>query len=295
MKKDVLSLVMGEIGTAFVVWAALEPHHLPITVEKESNLKRLLMEIKKGSHSIDEYLKQFKNIYENLAAIQKPLSDIDKVLQFASGFGNQYMDFRTTILSKPPLPSFQQFILALQGHEQTLLSNREDEKRSIEHAQAFFSQREGRGRGGRGSGILSSLQSYNGNDVIYVSNGNGLPISHIGDMSVSTKDEKFKLNNVLVVSELKKNLLSIGKCTTDNSCIFELTSSDFVVKDQTKRVITRGHKKGQLYALDGVFHEALSAIRSGDTSSSIWHQRLRHPNSRLLSILKEENVNDISN
>ncbi|KAL5738660.1 hypothetical protein ACOSP7_031421 [Xanthoceras sorbifolium] len=138
MKEDVLSLVMGETGTAFIVWVALEQHLLPITIEKESNLKRLLMGIKKGSRSIDEYLKDFKNICDNLAAIQKPVSDIDKVLQFASGLGNQYMDFRTAMLSKPPLPSFQQFLLALQGHEQTLLSNHEEEKRSIEHAQAFF-------------------------------------------------------------------------------------------------------------------------------------------------------------
>ncbi|KAL5736965.1 hypothetical protein ACOSQ2_031753 [Xanthoceras sorbifolium] len=137
-KEDVLSLVMGETGTAFIVWVALEQHLLPITIEKESNLKRLLMGIKKGSRSIDEYLKDFKNICDNLAAIQKPVSDIDKVLQFASGLGNQYMDFRTAMLSKPPLPSFQQFLLALQGHEQTLLSNHEEEKRSIEHAQAFF-------------------------------------------------------------------------------------------------------------------------------------------------------------
>ncbi|KAL5790385.1 hypothetical protein ACOSQ2_005273 [Xanthoceras sorbifolium] len=121
MKEDVLSLVMGETGTTFTVWVALEQHLLPITIEKESNLKRLLMGIKKGSRSIDEYFKDFKNICDNLAAIQKPVSDIDKVLQFASGHGNQYMDFRTAMLSKPPLPSFQQFLLALQGHEQTLL------------------------------------------------------------------------------------------------------------------------------------------------------------------------------
>ncbi|KAL5786305.1 hypothetical protein ACOSQ2_008697 [Xanthoceras sorbifolium] len=152
IKEDVLSLVMGETGTAFTVWVALEQHLLPITIEKESNLKRLLMGIKKGSRSIDEYLKDFKNICDNLAAIQKPVSDIDKVLQFASGLGNQYIDFRTAMLSKPPLPSFQQFLLALQGHEQTLLSNHEEEKRSIEHAQAFFSQRGGRGRARKGGG-----------------------------------------------------------------------------------------------------------------------------------------------
>ncbi|KAL5750215.1 hypothetical protein ACOSP7_024818 [Xanthoceras sorbifolium] len=93
MKEDVLSLVMSETGTAFAVWVAFEQHLLLITIEKESNLKRLLMGIKKGSCSIDKYLKDFKNICDNLTAIQKPVFDIDKVLQFASGLGNQYMDF----------------------------------------------------------------------------------------------------------------------------------------------------------------------------------------------------------
>ncbi|KAK2633532.1 hypothetical protein Ddye_032463 [Dipteronia dyeriana] len=123
MKEDVPSLVMGETGTTFAVWATLEQHLLPITVENERNLKRLLMEIKKGSRSIDKCLKQFKNICDNLATIQKPISDIDKFLQFASDLGRQYMDFQTTMLNKPPLPSFQKFLHALQRHEQTLLSN----------------------------------------------------------------------------------------------------------------------------------------------------------------------------
>ena len=88
----------------------------------------MLMRINKGSRSIEEYHKEFKFIYDNLAAINKPVLDLDKVFQFARGLGNQYMDFRTTMLTKAPYPFFNQFVLALQGHKQTLYLHCEEEK-----------------------------------------------------------------------------------------------------------------------------------------------------------------------
>lgn len=59
-------------------------------------------------------------------------------------------------------------------------------------------------------------------------------------------------------------------------------------------MIARGSKKGQLYALDQTFEEAFSAIKQGRTTSTIWHQRLGHPHSRVLSLLKEKKVIDIT-
>ena len=77
---------------------------------------------------------------------------------------------------------------------------------------------------------------------------------------------------MLVVPHLKKNLLSVGKFTSDNSCTFESTFFDFVVKDQNQKIIARGHKKGQLYALDGVIHEPFECIRKEGASSKVWRQ-----------------------
>ena len=36
----------------------------------------------------------------------------------ARGLGAEYQDFRIAMLAKPPYPSFNQFVAALQGHEQ---------------------------------------------------------------------------------------------------------------------------------------------------------------------------------
>ncbi|KAF7824604.1 Retrovirus-related Pol polyprotein from transposon RE1 [Senna tora] len=178
MKEEVLTMINGD--TAYEIWTSIEEQLLPATVEKARWLKNMFMTIKKGSRSLEEYLREFKSICDNLAAIKESVSDQDKVFQFAHGLGPRYESFRVAMLTKPPYPSFSQFLLALQGHEQIQNSQKEEERNFIEHAQAFFGQRgRGRGRNGRnnrnhfnsqGRGFTpagrcdgQSQQSHNGN------------------------------------------------------------------------------------------------------------------------------------
>ncbi|KAK9214354.1 hypothetical protein WN944_006343 [Citrus x changshan-huyou] len=76
---------------------------------------------------------------------------------------------------------------------------------------------------------------YKGNDKRFVGNGQGLHITHVGNASLNTDYGKLKLNNVLVVPKLKKNLLSVGQLIKDNKCSFEFNSDGFVVKNQEKQ------------------------------------------------------------
>lgn len=144
------------------------------------------------------------------------------------------------------------------------------------------------------AGKLSYIKPYHGNDIIYVGDGNSLSISHTGEININTQYGQLNLKDVLVVPDLKKHLLSVGKLTTDNVCTLEFTSSDFVVKDRHQRVIARGRKKGQLYALGENSQYAFSAIRKGAPSASLWHQRLGHLNVKILPLLKEKKVIDVS-
>lgn len=105
--KEVISTIYEEDNTAFEVWLALAQQLLPNTVEKEGNLKNMLVGIKKGSCSLEEYLREFKSICDNLAAIKKPVLDLDKVFQFADGLGGQYLTFRTAMLTKATICLFQ--------------------------------------------------------------------------------------------------------------------------------------------------------------------------------------------
>ncbi|XP_024023286.1 uncharacterized protein LOC112092159 [Morus notabilis] len=107
------------------------------------------MTLKKGSLSLDEYLKKFKSVCDSLAAIKKPINETKKVSQLARGLGPKYQDFRTAMLTKPPYPTYHQFVLSLQAYERMLNSNTEEQEITPRHDQAFVGQRErGRGRGG---------------------------------------------------------------------------------------------------------------------------------------------------
>lgn len=84
-----------------------------MTIEKGGHLKYILMTFKKGSRSLEHYLKEFKSICDTLATIKQSLSELEKVFQFARGLGSNYENFKNAMLIKPPYPSFTQFIQAL--------------------------------------------------------------------------------------------------------------------------------------------------------------------------------------
>lgn len=98
------------------------------------------MTIKKGSRSLNNYIKKIKSIYDNLATIKKPVANLDKIFQFAHGLKAKYEGFSLAMVTKPPYPTFNQFVLALLGYVQTLVSQKEEKKGYIEYNQVFFSQ-----------------------------------------------------------------------------------------------------------------------------------------------------------
>ncbi|KAH7514104.1 hypothetical protein FEM48_Zijuj11G0053300 [Ziziphus jujuba var. spinosa] len=93
---------------------------MPTTKEQDHLLKDRLVSIKKGSSTTDEYLKKFKQFFDSLATINAPVLKVDKVFSFATGLGQNYKDFKIAMLTKPPYPTFNQFVLALQSHDQLM-------------------------------------------------------------------------------------------------------------------------------------------------------------------------------
>lgn len=57
-------------------------------------------------------------------------------------------------------------------------------------------------------------------------------ITHIGQGKLNSYDSSLELKNVLVILEIKKNLISVGKLNNDNDCSILFTSNDFVVKSK---------------------------------------------------------------
>lgn len=60
------------------------------------------------------------------------------------------------------------------------------------------------------SGMISSTQPYKGTEKLYVGNGEGLQITHIDEGNIPTKHSSLKLKNVVVVLNIKKNLLFVS-------------------------------------------------------------------------------------
>jgi hypothetical protein len=68
---------------------------------------------------------------------------------------------------------------------------------------------------------LVDAQNYNGNDNLYIGNGQGLPITYASKALLPSLNSSLQLNNVLCVPKIIKNLLFVQKFTADNSCFFE--------------------------------------------------------------------------
>ncbi|XP_075101859.1 uncharacterized protein LOC142177285 [Nicotiana tabacum] len=97
-----------------------------------------------------------------------PLDDTSKTFQLARGFGAKYKDFRTAMLAKAPYPTYNQFAVSLQSHEQMMI-NESEEKDHLQphHEHTFVGQRvRGRHRGGgrfnsRGRGFAPAARHGN--------------------------------------------------------------------------------------------------------------------------------------
>lgn len=68
--------------------------------------------------------------------------------------------------------------------------------------------------------LFDSFTVYHYSDVVLVKNGKQLPIEHIGTITLHTSHGAVILNNVLHVSCLKQNLLSISQLTSDYNYVF---------------------------------------------------------------------------
>ena len=81
-------------------------------------------------------------------------------------------------------------------------------------------------------GMLTNIRNYSGADSVLIGDGSSLPIFGIGDSSINQKNKILPLHDVLLVSHLKKNLLSVSLLTTQFPVNCEFTNVDFCVKER---------------------------------------------------------------
>ncbi|KAM7490397.1 hypothetical protein LguiA_033318 [Lonicera macranthoides] len=85
--------------------------------------------------------------------------------------------------------------------------------------------------------------------------------------------DQLHINNVLVVPQIKKNLLFISQLTSEYPYIVEFNSLGFVIKDKkTKTLLASGNRSSGLYVLKPKKEvDKFSTIFRGATDD-VWHQ-----------------------
>ena len=122
------------------------------------------------------------------------------------------------------------------------------------------------------AGKLHSLIPYTGPEKIMVGNGESLNISHIGDTTIATGNNSLPLHNVLVVPNIKKNLISVSQLTSDFLYDVTFSSCGFVIKVKgMKALIAKGSRHGDLYALQPKDGYALFSHRFRIVGDDVWH------------------------
>ncbi|KAH7519006.1 hypothetical protein FEM48_Zijuj09G0231700 [Ziziphus jujuba var. spinosa] len=99
-----------------------------------------------------------------------------------------------------------------------------------------------------GDSLLEQIE-YQGNNKLVVGNDRNLEITHLGNTLIPSLSMIIKLNNVLVVPRIAKNLLSISQLTRDNELTAEFTAQCCFIKDKVGQIQLKGVLQEGLYKL----------------------------------------------
>ena len=136
--KDTMIGHVQDVVSPKKAWDSLMKLFASNTRAKKIQLKIELNTVERKNQSINEYTLKIKNICENLASINAPVDDDDKIEVCLCGLGPQYKLFATSIRTRENLPNFADLVSMLIMEEKSmgessLLSNRDSEQ------QVFYS------------------------------------------------------------------------------------------------------------------------------------------------------------
>lgn len=104
-------------------------------------LRGQLQTIKRGVHSVSEFIQEVKGITDSLAAIKEKVADADIVMHILNGLGRDYDKFVIVIHNRETQISFADLKAKLLTHEQWLKAQHLETSVALESVtnSAFFS------------------------------------------------------------------------------------------------------------------------------------------------------------
>ncbi|MBA0794633.1 hypothetical protein Gohar_018942, partial [Gossypium harknessii] len=136
---------------------------------------------------------------------------------------------------------------------------------------------------------LSTHSPYTRPGKVTVGNDFSLPINHIGTSTISSSSRPLLLNELLHVSTVSNNLLSVSKFTKGNFVYFEFHPSYCLIKDEhTNEVLLHGVEQDGLYRFIAtltrpqlmqttVMDVARFTLPSLPIKFWLWNRHLGHP------------------
>jgi hypothetical protein len=144
---------------------------------------------------------------------------------------------------------------------------------------------------------LHVQQPFQSPEGIAVGNGSTLAIANTGSAILSSPQSNFQLNHVLHCPKAAANLVSIQKFCLDNDCYFIITSSHFYIFDlQTKALLLERESENGMYPLKLCKKtyrgsKAFTAALGIKTTPLVWHFRLGHPSTEVVTrVVKANNL-----
>lgn len=127
--------------------------------------------------------------------------------------------------------------------------------------------------------MLKNVRPYHGSGHFHVANRNSLPITTVGDITPI-------FSNAFILPGLSDNLLLVSQLL-DNNYDIHFSRDGCCVQDRVSRtLIAKGPKVGRLFPLHiSIPSNASLTCSAVVNKSEVWHKRLGHPNSTILSSL----------
>ncbi|KAA8531224.1 hypothetical protein F0562_005862 [Nyssa sinensis] len=282
--------------TSSAVWHALDENFSSPSRARTVQICTQLATATKGSKSATEYFLFIKKLTDELAVAGQPMSCEDVLTYVLAGLGHEYDSFVTSISARTAQITMEEvysLLLTIEArlsrHQMSSLTQptfvndpKPENKQAMVATPTSTWDTEWHADTGATHRITNDLNNlnlrnddYQGTDQVHVGNGQGLQISKTGSSQISTSNSTFALNQVLLVLEIHKNLLSVQKFCIDNHVYFEFHDKFFLVKDYSGKVHHQGHLINGLYQFTSQSRrpQAFSTVR---VSHRDWHRRLGH-------------------
>ncbi|KAL5552189.1 hypothetical protein UlMin_002365 [Ulmus minor] len=291
--------------TSYSAWIALEKIFSSSSRARVMQLRLELQMTKKGSMSMIDYLMKIKCASDSLAAIGEPVSEQDQIMNLLGGLGADYNAMVTAINTRDEKISLEAVHSMLLSFEHRL-----EQKNSVEDASNMTANLASSNNRGGGTQRSNGGRSQGNNSQSYYSRGCGRTASHhltpaAGNLNNTTPYTGTE--RVTVGNGKKLSISSIGsKQFLSNNHAFKLKK---IFHDQTtKRVLAQGKLENGLYkfpiskfkndlsSTHNVSNNSFSSFNYVVNNSALWHCRLGHANSEVISkILSDCNLPCSSN